>query len=173
MKKITLDDIKTWMDAQLAETQDAEERQEIVDKAKLQAFNLGALDTYAELSKLPQEEFWSREREDGGGYYEMWELPDFCRANPDDFKNLAEAYASGTYEGEAAAKRYNEEVLPHELEDAKSELEEAKSETGSAFAAAECDCDRIWTMECLENFRVLKERMDSDKCGWGENWWEE
>ena len=173
MKRITLEDIKAWMDAELAKTQAAEECQEIVDKAKRAAFNLGALDTYAELSKLPQEEFWSREREDAGGYYELWELPDFCHADVDDFKDLAEAYNAGSYEGEAAAKRYNEEVLPRELEDAKSELEEAKSETGSAFAEAECECDRTWTMECLENYRVLKERMDSDECGWGANWWEE
>lgn len=174
MKRITLEDIKAWMDAELAKTQAAEECQEIVDKAKRAAFNLGALDTYAELSKLPQEEFWSREREDGGGgYYEMWELPDFCRANLDDFKDLAEAYNAGSYEGEAAAKRYNEEVLPREFEDAKSELEETKSEIGNAFAEAECECDRIWTMECLENYRVLKERMDSSECGWGANWWEE
>ena len=173
MKKITLEDIKTWMDAELAKTQAAEECQEIVNKAKREAFNLGALDTYAELSKLSQEEFWSREREDGGGgYYEMWELPGFCRANPDDFKDLVEAYNAGTYEGEEAAKRYNEEVLPRELEAVRSELEETKNETGSEFAEAECECDRTWTMECLENYRVLKERMDSSECGWGANWWE-
>lgn len=173
MKKITLEDIKAWMDVEFAKTQDVEERQEIGDKAKREAFNLGALDVYAELSKLPQEEFWSREREDGGGYYELWELPDFCHADVDDFFDIEEAYDRGGYEGEAAAKRYNEEVLPRELEAARSELEAAKGETGSEFAEAECECDRTWTMECLENYRVLKERMDSSECGWGASWWED
>lgn len=105
MKKITLEDIKAWMDVEFVKTQDEDERKEAVRAAKREAFNLGALDAYAELSKLPQEEFWSREREDGGGgHYELWELPDFCRVNLDDFKDLAEAYNAGSYEGEAAAK---------------------------------------------------------------------
>ena len=170
---IFLADIREGLEERLKDAKDEDERKEAVRAAKREAFNLGALDAYAQLSKLPQEEFWSREREDGGGHYELWELPDFCRANLDDFKDLAEAYNAGSYEGEAAAKRYNEEVLPRELEAARSELEAAKCETGSEFAEAERECDRTRTMECLDNYRMLKERMDSDECGWGASWWED
>lgn len=162
MEKITLEDIKAWMDAQLAETQDAEERREIVDKAKLQAFNLGALDAYARWTKQPQDEFWRKERENDGGYYKLWELPDFCRAAGDDFSDLEDAYDKGEDEGVDAAEQYEQEELPRKLEKAKFEL-----------ARAECYDDDSLTEEYEEECRMLKERMDSGECGWGENWWEE
>lgn len=172
MKKITLEDIKAWREAQLAETQDAEEREEIVDKAKLQAFYLGALDEYAALTKESQTKFWGAQRQDGYEY-KIGRLPEWGSPCADDLVSLGHAYSQGEYEGEAVAERYNEEVLPRELEDAKSMLEETKGETRSEFAEAECECDRTWTMECLENYKMLKERMDSDECGWGANWWED
>lgn len=163
MEKITLASIKALMDSYLVKTEDAEERRVIVGEAKRAAFNLGALDTYAELTKQPQEEFWDRERDSYGGCYSTWDLPDFCRADVDDFEGLAGAYNAGTYEGEAAAERYNEEVLPCELERAKFEL-----------AQAENDGNRFWIVDRLDKWRrVLEARLESDECGWGENWWEE
>lgn len=161
MKKITLEDIKTWIDTQLVETQDAGERQEIVDKAKLQAFYLGALDKYARLTKQTQKEFWEEQSQEGYEY-KPGRLPEWGNPCADDFNSLEEAYDRGEYTGEEAAERYNEDVLPREFEDAKRELAEAERE-----------CDRTRTMECLDNYRMLKERMDSDECGWGANWWED
>lgn len=172
MEKITVDDIRAWMDAQLTETQDVEERQEIVDKAKLQAFYLGALDKYARLTKKTQKEFWEEQSQEGYEY-KIGRLPEWGNPYTDDFDALEDAYDKGEYEGEAVAERYNEEVLPRELENAKSMVEETKGETRSEFAEAESECDRIWTRECLDNYRMLKERTDSNECGWGANWWEE
>lgn len=172
MEKITVDDIRAWMDAQLTETQDVEERQEIVDKAKLQAFYLGALDKYARLTKKTQKEFWEEQSQEGYEY-KIGRLPEWGNPYTDDFDALEDAYDKGEYEGEAVAERYNEEVLPRELENAKSMVEETKGETRSEFAEAESECDRIWTGECLDNYRMLKERTDSNECGWGANWWEE
>ena len=160
--RIFLADIQKGLEERLKDAKDEDDCKEAVRDAKRAAFNLGALDTYAELSKQPQDEFWDRERDSDGGCYSMWEMPDFCRADVDDFETLAGAYNAGTYLGEAAAERYNEEVLPREFEDAKRELAEAERE-----------CDRTRTMECLDKCRVLKERMDSDECGWGANWWED
>lgn len=155
MKKITLDDIKAWKDAQLAETQDVEERQEIGDKAKLQAFYLGALDEYAALTKESQTEFWTAQRQ-YGYEYKVGHLPEWGNPCADDLVSLGHAYSQGEYEGEAAAERYNEEVLPHEL------------------AEVEHDCNRYVTEGCLEKWRnMLKARLESDECGWGENWWED
>nr|DAL47544.1 MAG TPA_asm: hypothetical protein [Caudoviricetes sp.] len=173
MKKITLEDIKAWREAQLAETQDAEEREEIVDKAKLQAFYLGALDRYARWTKEPQDEFWAAVKQGSDYEYKVGHLPEWGNPYTDDFDALEDAYDKGEYEGEAVAERYNEEVLPRELENAKSMLEETKGETRSEFAEAESECDRIWARECLDNYRMLKERMDSDECGWGANWGED
>lgn len=160
--RIFLADIQEGLKARLEDAKDEDDRKEAVRDAKRAAFNLGALDTYAELTKQPQDEFWDRERDSDGGCYSMWKLPDFCKADVDDFETLAGAYNAGTYEGEAAAERYNEDVLPREFEDAKRGL-----------AEAELECDRTRTMECLENYRVLKTRLESDECGWGANWWEE
>lgn len=152
--RITLADIEEELKKRIDDAKDEEDRKEAVRDAKRAAFNLGALDTYAELTKQPQDEFWSKERENDGGYYKVWELPDFCRADVDDFFDLEEAYDRGGYEGEAAAERYNEEVLPHE------------------FAEAECNCNRYVTEGCLEKWRnMLKARLESDECGWGANWW--
>ena len=160
--RISLADIQEGLEERLKDAKDEDDRKEAVRDAKRAAFNLGALDTYAELSKQPQDEFWDRERDSDGGYYSMWGLPDFCHADVDDFETLAGAYNAGTYEGEAAAERYNEDVLPREFEDAKRELAEAES-----------DGNRSWIGECLDKWRVLKTRLESDECGWGANWWEE
>ena len=171
--RIFVADIQEGLEERLKDAKDEDDRKEAVRDAKRAAFNLGALDTYAELSKQPQDEFWDKERENDGGYYTMWKLPDFCKADVDEFGDLYRAYNAGTYTGEEAAIRYNEEVLPRELEAARSELEAAKCETGSEFAEEERECDRTRTMECLDNYRMLKERMDSDECGWGASWWED
>lgn len=117
MKKITLDDIRAWMDAQLAETQYFEERKEIVDKAKLQAFYLGALDKYARLTKQTQEEFWEEQSQEDYEY-KIRHLPEWGNPCADDFNSLEEAYDRGEYTGEEAAERYNEDVLPREFEEA-------------------------------------------------------
>lgn len=172
MKKITLVDIKIWMNAQLIKTDNIWEWQEIVAKARLQAFYLGALDKYARVTKEPYGEFWERQKEEGYEY-KIGLLPEWGTPRADDFDSLEEAYDRGEYTGEEAAERYNEDVLPRELENAKSMLEETKGETRSEFAEAESECDRIWTRECLDNYRMLKERTDSDECGWEANWWED
>lgn len=169
--RITLADIEEELKKRIDDAKDEEDREEAVRDAKRAAFNLGALDAYARWTKQPQNEFWHKERENDGGYYKVWGLPDFCRADGDDFSDLEDAYDAGEDEGVDAAERYEQEVLPRELENAKSMLEETKGETRSEFAEAESECDRIWTRECLDNYRMLKERMDSDECGWGENWW--
>lgn len=160
--RIFLADIQEGLEERLKDAKDEDDRKEAVRDAKRAAFNLGALDTYAELSKQPQDEFWDRERDSDGGCYSMWEMPDFCRATVDDFETLEGAYNAGTYEGEAAAERYNEDVLPREFEDAKRELAEAES-----------DGNRFWMGECLDKWRMLKARIESDECGWGANWWED
>lgn len=172
MKKITIDDIRAWMNVQLVETDNIWEWKEIVAKARLQAFYLGALDKYARVTKEPYGEFWERQKEDGYEY-KVGRLPEWGNPYTNNFNALEDAYDKGEYEGEAVAERYNEEVLPRELENAKSMLEETKGETRSEFAEAESECDRIWTRECLDNYRMLKERTDSDECGWGANWWED
>lgn len=158
--RIFLADIQEGLEERLKDAKDEDDRKEAVRDAKRAAFNLGALDTYAELSKQPQDEFWDKERENDGGYYTMWKLPDFCKAGVDDYETLYSAYNAGTYTGEEAAKRYEQELLPGEFEEAKSELAEAES-----------DGNRFWMGECLDKWRMLKERMDSDECGWGANWW--
>lgn len=117
MKKITTDDIRAWMNAQLAETEDVEERREIVDKAKLQAFYLGALDKYARLTKQTQKEFWEEQSQEDYEY-KIWHLPEWGNPCADDFNSLEEAYDRGEYTGEEAAERYNEDVLPREFEEA-------------------------------------------------------
>ena len=78
----------------------------------------------------------------------------------DEFDDLYSAYNAGTYTGEEAAKRYEKDVLPREFEDAQNDLAEAES-----------DGNRSWIGECLDKWSMLKERMESDECGWGENWW--
>ena len=137
--RIFLADIQEGLVGRLKDAKDEDDRKEAVRDAKRAAFNLGALDTYAELSKQPQDEFWDKERGNDGGYYTMWKLPEFCKASVDEFETLEGAYDAGTYEGEAAAERYNKDVLPREFEDAKRELAEAES-----------DGNRFWRGECLD-----------------------
>lgn len=57
-----------------------------------------------------------------------------------------------------------QEGLEARLKDAKDEDDRKE---------AERECDRTRAMEGLDNYRMLKERMDSDECGWGANWWED
>lgn len=160
--RISLADIQEGLEERLKDAKDEDDRKEAVRDAKRAAYNLGALDTYAELTKQPQDEFWSKERENDGGYYTTWNLPDFCNADVDEFEDLYAAYDAGTYTGEEAAERYEREVLTRELADAQNDLAEAESAG-----------NRSWMGKCLDNYRMLKERMDSDECGWGANWWED
>lgn len=160
--RIFLADIQEGLEERLKDAKDEDDRKEAVRDAKRAAYNLGALDTYAELTKQPQDEFWSKERENDGGYYTTWNLPDFCNADVDEFEDLYAAYNAGTYTGEEAAERYEREVLTRELADAQNDLAEAESAG-----------NRSWVGKCLDNYRMLKERMDSDECGWGANWWED
>ena len=115
--RIFLADIQEGLEERLKDAKDEDDRKEAVRDAKRAAFNLGALDTYAELSKQPQDEFWDKERENDGGYYTMWKLPDFCKADVDEFDDLYSAYNAGTYTGEEAAKRYEKDVLPREFDE--------------------------------------------------------
>lgn len=184
MKKITLSDIKAWREAQLAETQDAEEREEIVDKAKLQAFYLGALDEYAALTKESQTKFWKAQRQDGYEY-KIGRLPEWGSTCADDLVSIGHAYSQGEYEGEAVAERYNEEVLPRELEDAKEDL---------AYAITELERWQTYAEEYKNDFErgeevveeheedvkmkekeveMLEAFIESDERGWGADWWED
>lgn len=158
--RITLADIEEELKKRIDEAKDEEDRKEAVRDAKRAAFNLGALDTYAELTKQPQDEFWSKERENDGGYYTTWNLPDFCNADVDEFENLYAAYNAGTYTGEEAAERYEREVLTRELADAQNDLAEAQSDDNDFLAE-----------KSEEKCSMLKARMESDECGWGANWW--
>lgn len=158
--RIFLADIEEGLKERLEEAKDDYDREEAVKDAKRAAYNLGALDTYAELTKQPQDEFWSKERENDGGYYTTWNLPDFCDADVDEFENLYAAYNAGTYTGEEAAERYEREVLTRELADAQNDLAEAQSDDNDFLAEKSED-------KCS----MLKARMESDECGWGANWW--
>lgn len=158
--RIFLADIEEGMKERLEEAKDEGDREEAVRDAKRAAFNLGALDTYAELTKETQDDFWDRERDNDGGYYTAWNLPDFCRADVDEFDDIYSAYNAGTYEGEAVAEEYNTKTLPRELADAQNDLAEAES-----------DGNDFWAGECLDKCRMLEARKESDECGWGANWW--
>lgn len=160
--RIFLVDIQEGLEERLKDAKDEDDRKQAVRDAKRAAFNLGALDTYAELSKQPQEEFWDKERENDGGYYTMWKLPDFCKADVDEFDDLYSAYNAGTYTGEEAAERYEREVLPRELADAQNDLAEAQSDDNDFLAE-----------KSEEKCSMLKARMESDECGWGAKWWED
>ena len=184
MKKITLEDIKAWMDAQLAETQDAEERQEIVDKAKLQAYYLGALDKYARVTKEPSGEFWASQMRDGYEY-KVGRLPEWGIPCADDFGTLEEAYEAGEYSGEEAAEWFEENVLPQRWREAKKDLGYDITELERLQTYAEeykNDFER--GKELLEKHEkdvkmkekeveMLEAFIESDERGWGENWWED
>ena len=158
--RIFLVDIQEGLEERLKDAKDEDDRKQAVRDAKRAAFNLGALDIYAELSKQPQEEFWDKERENDGGYYTMWKLPDFCKADVDEFDDLYSAYNAGTYTGEEAAERYEREVLTRELADAQNDIAEAQSDDNDFLAE-----------KSEEKCSMLKARMESDECGWGANWW--
>lgn len=169
MEKITLASIKAWMDARLAETQDAEERQEIVDKAKLQAFYLGALDKYARWTKEPSCEFWAAERQEGYEY-KVGHLPEWGSPCADDFSGLEEAYDRGEDEGDAYADGYARETLPQLARDAvtaciATDLELSQYPETDAIKEAKAltrqHADDLWRRYILEDG------------GWGENWWED
>ena len=167
MKKITLEDIKAWRDAQLAETQDIEERQEIVDKAKLQAYYLGALDKYARLTKEPYGEFWERQKEEGYEY-KVGRLPEWGNPCADDLSSLENAYNWGEDEADAAAEIYEEKILPLLAAKASRECvlmdDELVIKTDDGKKAYTC-AKRI-AEELLRRHR-------SGKHGWGANWWED
>lgn len=170
MKKITLEDIKTWMDAQLAETQNAEERQEIVDKAKLQAFYLGALDKYARWTKEPSCEFWAAESQNGYEY-KVGHLPEWCNTLcADDFVDLEEAYDRGEYTGEDAAEKYEHETLPQLARDAVNDCILLGMEL-SQYPATDAGKEAYARVQ--QRAKELLRRGSSDEYGWGENWWEE
>ena len=184
MKKVTVEDIKTWTDAQLAETQDAGERQEIVDKAKLQAFYLGALDKYARLAKKTQKEFWEEQSQEGYEY-KVGRLPEWGIPCADDFETLEGAYDAGEYNGEEAAKWFEENVLPQRLREAKEDLGYDITELERLQTYAEeykNDFER--GKELLEKHEkdvkmkekeveMLEAFIESDERGWGVNWWED
>ena len=184
MKKITLEDIKIWMDAQLAETQDAGERQEIVDKAKLQAFDLGALDKYARLTKKTQKEFWEEQSQEGYEY-KVGRLPEWGIPCADDFGTLEDAYDAGEYSGEETAEWFEENVLPQRLREAKVDFGYAITELERLQTYAEeykNDFER--GEEIIKKHKkdvkmkekeveMLEAFIESDERGWGENWWEE
>lgn len=184
MKKITLEDINAWRDAQLAETQDAGDRQEIVDKAKLQAFYLGALDKYARVTKEPSGEFWASQMR-GGYEYKIGHLPEWGNPCADDLVSLDDAYNLGEDEGDAAAEWFEENVLPQRLREAKRDL---------GYAITELERLQIYAEEYKNDFErgeevvekhekdvkmkekeveMLKAFIESDERGWGENWWED
>lgn len=168
MEKITLEDIKTWMDARLAETDDTVILDYIVAFAKNQAFYLGALDKYARLTKQPQKEFWVGKK--GEGYeYKVGHLPEWGNPSADNFSDLDEAYDRGEYEGEACAEEYNTDTLQNmayswDRDAAEIKIDKAwfKSDLGKKeYARARRYADELWR------------RYHSDECGWGENWWED
>ena len=167
MKKITLEDINAWMDAQLAETQDAEERQEIMDKAKLQAYYLGALDKYARVTKEPSGEFWERQKEEGYEY-KVGRLPEWGNPCADDLSSLENAYNWGEDEADAAAEIYEEKILP--LLAAKASRECVLM--GDELVIKTDDGKKAYT--CAKRIaEELLRRHRSGKHGWGENWWED
>ena len=182
MKKITVEDIKTWTDAQLAETQDAGERQEIVDNAKLQAFYLGALDKYARLTKQTQKKFWEEQE---GYEYKVGRLPEWSNPCADDFDTLEDAYDAGEYGGEEAAEWFEENVLQQRLREAKKDFGYAITELERLQTYAEeykNDFERgEEVVEKYEKDVKMKEKevemleafIESDERGWGENWWED
>lgn len=184
MEKITVKNIKAWMDAQLTETQDVEERQEIVDKAKLQAFYLGALDKYARWTKEPSCKFWERQKEDGYEY-KVGHLPEWGNPYTDDFDTLEDAYDAGEYSGEEAAEWFEENVLPQRLREAKRDL---------GYAITELERLQIYAEEYKNDFErgeevvekhekdvkmkekeveMLEAFIESDERGWGASWWED
>lgn len=169
MKKITLEDIKAWMDAQLAETQDAEERREIVDKAKLQAFYLGALDKYARLTKKTQKEFWEEQSQEGYEY-KIGLLPEWGTPRADDFDSLEEAYDRGEGAGESYAEEYEQETLLHL---AASEERECILLAKELSQYPRTDADKEAYARAKQHRDELLRRLHSDECGWGESWWEE
>ena len=165
MKKITLEKIKAWRDARLAETKDAEERQEIMDKAKLQAYYLGALDKYARVTKEPYGEFWERQKEEGYEY-KIGHLPEWGNPCADDLVSFGHAYNWGEDEGDAAAEEYGSTILPLLARDADKESVLINAATRvktylekEAYARAKRRAEELWR------------RYNSDECGWGENWW--
>ena len=166
MKKITLEDIKAWMDAQLVKTDEVWEWKEIVAKARLQAFYLGALDEYAALTKESQTEFWKAQRQDGYEY-KVGRLPEWGSPRADDFVSLGHAYSQGAYAGEAAAEEYNTSILPHkayswacDAVQMKIDKKWMKTDMGKkGYARTKRTADKLWR------------RHNSDECGWGENWW--
>ena len=184
MKKITLEDIKTCMDAQLAETQDAGDRQEIVDKAKLQAFYLGALDKYARLTKKTQKEFWEEQSQEGYEY-KPGRLPEWGTPCADDLSALEDAYDAGEYSGEAAAEWFEENVLPQRLREAKENLVYAITELERLQTyAGEYKNDFERGEEVVEEHKedvkmkekeveMLEAFIESDERGWGAKWWED
>lgn len=178
MKKITLEDIKAWMDAQLAETQDAEERKEIEDKAKLQAFYLGALDKYARVTKEPYGEFWEEQSQEGYEY-KVGRLPEWgspCADDfsvlpcADDFSGLEDAYDKGEDAGESYAEEYEHETLVRLAADAEKEcilMDEELSQYPGTDAGKEAYA------RAKQHRDELLRRYHSDECGWGANWWED
>lgn len=170
MEKITVDDIRAWMDAQLTETQDVEERQEIVDKAKLQAFYLGALDKYARWTKEPSCEFWAAERQEGYEY-KVGHLPEWgYNLCADDFVDLEEAYDRGEDKGEDAAEEYEHKTLVCLVANAEKECvlmaEELSQYPGT-------DAGKEAYARAKQHRDELLRRYHSDECGWEANWWED
>lgn len=167
MKKITLEDIKAWMNAHLAETEDVDIRDHIVALARLQAFYLGALDEYAALTKESQAEFWKAQKQ-YGYEYKVGRLPEWGSPCSDAFVSLGHAYSQGEYEGEAAAEEYGSTILPRLARDADKESVLINAATRvktylekEAYARAKRRAEELWR------------RYNSDECGWGENWWED
>lgn len=166
MKKITLEEIKAWMDARLAETDDAVIRDFIVTFAKTQSFNLGALDKYARLTKKTQKEFWEEQSLDGYEY-KVGRLPGWDNPAANNFSSIEEAYDQGEVEGEARAEEYNTDILPGAAYDAdrdaaqiKIDKKWMKTDMGKKeYARARRIADELWR------------RHYSDECGWGESWW--
>lgn len=167
MKKITLDDIKAWMNAHLAETEDVVTRDHIVALARLQAFYLGALDEYAALTKESQTEFWKAQRQ-CGYEYKVGRLPEWGSPCADAFVSLGHAYSQGEYEGEAAAEEYGSTILLRLAREADEESVLINAVPGvktyiekEAYARAKRRAEELWR------------RYHSDECGWGESWWED
>lgn len=167
MKKITLEDIKTWMNAHLAETEDVDIRDHIVALARLQAFYLGALDEYAALTKESQAEFWKAQKQ-YGYEYKVGRLPEWGSPCSDAFVSLGHAYSQGEYEGEAAAEEYGSTILPLLARDADKESVLINAATRvktylekEAYARAKRRAEELWR------------RYNSDECGWGAKWWED
>ena len=167
MGKITLEDIKAWMDAQLVKTENVWEWKEIVAKARLQAFYLGALDKYARVTKEPYCEFWKRQKVEGYEY-KVGRLPEWGSPCADDFSGLEDAYDKGEYAGESYAEKYEQDTLLPLAASAEIECILVAKEL-SQYPGT--DAGKEAYARAKQHRDELLRRYHSDDCGWGANWW--